>query len=108
MKTLTKSLAVIAALTFSIGVFAHMGPGNGRMGFGHPMFDTDRPQYQAMLEKSGNPEAMQAWIQTMHENPEVMHEWMEQMHANYKGSEKYERFGCHGHWQIQDNSEATE
>jgi len=95
MKTLTKLLATAAVLTLSAGVFAHMQDSKGGYGYMHSMMDTDSPEYQAMLEMRGNPEAMHAWMESMHENPQVMQEWMEKIHgenfANGKGG-----FGCHG------------
>lgn len=95
MKTLTKILVTATVLTISVGVFAHMGGGRGGSGFMHSMMNTDSPQYQAMLELRGNPEAMQAWMQSMHDDPEAMREWMVQVHgegyANQKGG-----FGCLG------------
>lgn len=95
MKTLTKILAIVTALTISVSVFAHMNGGRGNPGYMHSMMNTDSPQYQAMLELRGNPEAMQDWMQSMHDDPEAMREWMKQVHgedfANWKGG-----FRCHG------------
>lgn len=103
MKTLTKILAAATVLTISAGVFAHMGGATGGPGFMHSTINTDSPQYQAMLERRGDPEAMQAWRQNMHDDPEAMREWMEQVHgedfANWQGG-----FGCHGN---RFNSEQT-
>ncbi|MCJ2375278.1 hypothetical protein LNL84_00340 [Vibrio sp. ZSDZ34] len=108
MRTLTRTLTIVAALLLSVGVLAHMGGGYAQMGFQHPMMNEDNPQYQAMLELRGNPEAMQAWMESMHENPQAMQEWMNQMHANYKGRDGVARFGCHGRWQPLDNPEESE
>lgn len=105
MKTLTKISAVFAALTISAGVLAHMGGGSGPGSFRHPMMDTDNPQYQAMLELRGNPEAMQAWMQNMRDNPEAMQEWREKMHANVDPEGKYAGYGCHGYWQEKPQTE---
>lgn len=95
MKTFTKILAATTALAISASVFAHMGGGKNGPGFMHAMINTDSPQYQAMLELRGDPEAMQAWMQSMHDDPEAMREWMKQVHgegyANQKGG-----FGCQG------------
>jgi len=95
MRTLTKTLAAIAVMAISVGVYAHMGSNNGQFGFHHPMMDENNPQYQAMLERQGNPEAMQQWIQQMREDPDAMLQWMEQMHGenfvNHRGG-----FGCNG------------
>ncbi|MDA0143734.1 hypothetical protein GL177_17825 [Vibrio toranzoniae] len=105
MRTITKTLAAVAVMTISLGVYAHMGNNNGQFGFHHPMMDNNNPQYQAMLELQKNPEAMQQWMQQMRENPEAMQQWMEQMHGknvvNRRGG-----FGCHGNrFSSNDNAE---
>lgn len=105
MKTLTKTLLFATAITASIGVFAHLGGGNSDHQFMHGMMDTDSPQYQSMLELRKDPEAMRAWMQSMHDNPEAMQEWMEQVHGeDFANMGVRGRGGCHG---TRNNAEAT-
>ncbi|MDG3084983.1 hypothetical protein P7F88_02305 [Vibrio hannami] len=95
MKTLTKILAAATSLAISVSVFAHMGGGKGGPGFMHAMMNTESPQYQAMLELRKDPEAMRAWMQSMHDDPEAMREWMSQMHGDDFANQK-RGFGCRG------------
>ncbi|MDA0146692.1 hypothetical protein OCT63_20990 [Vibrio sp. RW] len=95
MKTLTKLLAAVTALVISVSVFAHMGGGRGGYGFMHSMMNTDNPHYQTMLELRKDPEAMQAWMQSMHDNPEAMREWMKQVHGDDYANHN-RNFGCRG------------
>ncbi len=95
MRTLTKLLTIAAVLTLSVGAFAHIQSNKGEYGFMHSMMNTENPQYKAMLEMHGDPQAMQAWMQNMHDNPQAMQEWMEKIHGenftNSKGG-----YGCFG------------
>ncbi len=93
MKKTTKLMAVLGALTLSIGVYAHNNGSDG-FGFHHGMMDEDSPQYQTMLKLHNDPEAMQAWAEQMHDNPEAMVAWMQGMHASYKNSGSGRGFGC--------------
>jgi len=95
MKTLTKTLVAATALAISVSVFSHMNEGRSGQGFMHPMMNADSPQYQAMLELRENPEAMQAWMQSMHDSPQAMIDWMKQVHG--ENVDNWEMgFGCHG------------
>lgn len=95
MKTLTKILTAITVMTLSLGVYAHMGNYNGKFGANHPMMNKNNPQYQAMLERHKNPEAMRDWMQQMIDDPEAMQLWMEQMHDK-KFTNRRGGFGCQG------------
>lgn len=66
MRTLTKTLAAIAVMAISVGVYARIGSNNGQFGFHHPMMDENNPQYQAMLEHQGNADAMLQWMAQIH------------------------------------------
>jgi len=127
MKTITKTALTIIAITFSAAALAHYS-GNGMqsmmnadndgkqmhsmMNSGksgnrmHSMMNTDTPEYQEMLERRNNPEAMAAWKQNMRENPEVMFEWMDKMHGNFENNANHARLGCHGHSHDSDSMES--
>lgn len=96
MKTFTKLLAVAGVLAISASVFAHMNNGDNNFGFMHSMMNPESPQYQAMLQLHGNPEAMQAWMEEMHDNPEAMQEWMNQVHGG-NFANKQGRGHCFGY-----------
>ena len=100
MKTFTKTLLSIAALTLSAGAFAHYSENSK-----HPMMDSDSAQYQAMQKQMQSPAAMHNWMHNMHKDPQAMQQWMEKMHANVEGDKEFSRFGCHGYWHGSENSE---
>lgn len=108
MKTLTKLLAVVAVLVFSITVFAHMRGDGNWFAFHHPMMGVYNSQYQdqATQELKGVENRIQNWG-PMRSNPEFMLERMRQVHdRNFRAGRG--AFGCHYYGLSDEKSPAQE